>query len=727
MAKLRRQNRRLLPFACRGSLWARGLVLSAFCLLLSSAWAPTGELGAEPSPPPQRPFDIITWNGGKFVYGVDYYPESWDESTLQKDAEMMQTAGINFVRMGEFAWTKMEPEEGHFDFIWLDHALKVLSAHGIKAVLGTPTAAPPAWLMAKYPDIAAMDRNGVRYRFGSRDNRCLNNPHYRAATRAIVTALAEHYKNNPAVLGWQIDNELGGPECYDPYCQRAFQDWCRKKYETLDAVNRAWGAIFWSHTYTAWSQIPLPWNTLGDVHNPGLALDYDRFFSDTTHDYLAMQVAILRRIAPNKPITHNEMGMFDGIDYSELDTSLDFVAWDNYPLFDPDFSDYFGAAIAHDLMRGGKHGQNFMVMEEQGGLPGWNTFWGKQAPAALYRVWAYQAIAHGADGISFFRWRTSPYGTEQYWQGVLDQDSYPNARYRMVAQMGREVQKLAPLLDGSTADGNVAVLVSPDSRWAFHIQPLVKDFDYNRELHDYYDAFRRAGIGADVLFPPADFAKYKVIAAPSLFVVTPELAAKLTRFVEGGGTLVLSFRSGVKDEHNEVTRQTLPGPFAKLAGIAIHEFDPQTNQKQELIESDGGRFPAHVWFDVLTPTTARTLATYADDFYAGKAAVTENHFGGGHVYYVGTESGSKQFYNQLANRVLKEAGVKPGPQLPVGVEFQERVKPGARIMFLLNYTNQTRSVHLGRSLQNALTDAMEPSSVDLQPYGVKVLVERAAQ
>jgi beta-galactosidase len=702
-------------------------MFSALSVLCMALWLSRVAIAAPATTTAKKPFDIIAWNGGKFVFGVDYYPESWDEATLEKDAVMMHAAGINFVRMGEFAWTKMEPEEGHYDFAWLDHALNVLNAHGVRAVLGTPTAAPPTWLMAKYPDIAAMDQNGVRYRFGSRDNRCLNNPHYLAATRAIVTAMAEHYKDNPAVMGWQIDNELGGPKCYDPYCLRAFQEWCRRKYGRLDALNRAWGTVFWSHTYTDWSQIPLPWNTLFGVHNPALELDFDRFFSDSTHQYLAMQAGILRHIAPNKPITHNEMGMFDGIDYSELSTSIDFVAWDNYPMIRAasGFADYFGPAMGHDLMRGAKYGQNFMVMEEEGGLPGWNMFWGRQAPAALYRVWTYQAIAHGADGISFFRWRTSPYGTEQYWEGVLDQDSYANARYRMVAQIGKEVQRLAPLLDGSTVRSQVAVLVSPDSRWAFHIQTLVKGFSYDRELHDYYDAFRRAGISADMIFPSADFSKYKVIAAPSLFVVTPALTEKLTHFVEAGGTLVLTFRSGVKDEHNDVTRQTLPGPFATMAGIAIHEFDPQISQEQHLVEPDGTRFPARVWFDVLTPITAQALATYGDDFYAGKAAVTENHYGHGRVYYVGTESGSKQFYNQFANRILAEAGVPLGPTLPVGVELQAREKAGSRIMFLLNYTNQTQSIHLGRSLRNALTDAMEPSSLDLEPYGVMVLVEHA--
>lgn len=696
-----------------------------------------------------KPFDLIDWNGGKFIYGADYYPESWDEARWEKDASMMHDAGINLVRLGEFAWTKMEPEEGKFDFAWLDRALKVLNGHGIKAVLGTPTASPPAWLMAKYPDIAAMDENGVRYRYGSRDNRCLNNPHYLEATRRIVTAMAEHYKNHPGVIGWQIDNELGGPYCYDPYCLAAFQKWCRTKYTTLEALNQAWGTVFWSHTYTAWSQIPLPWNTLSGVHNPSLELDYHRFFSDSTLGYLKLQADLLRKIAPGKAITHNEMGTFDDIDYSEFNTAIDFVAWDNYPMFGEDYSSYTGPALAHDLMRGSKSNQNFMVMEEQAGLPGWTTFWGRQAAPGLYRLWAYQAIAHGADGMCFFRWRTSPYGTEQYWQGILDQDSYPNARYQTVMKMGQEVGKLADLIHGSKVVAPIGLLISPDSRWAFHIQPLVKDFDYTRQLHLYYDPLRKAAINVDVLFPESDFSPYKLIIAPSLFVVTPKLAVELAGFVRTGGTLILSYRSGVKDEHNVITSQTLPGPLAEMAGIAIHDFDPQTNQKQEITlgvapaaegdrgeaspsgeepgargqarEAPGLHYPARVWFDILDPAAAQTLATYGDGYYAGKPAVTENHFGRGRVIYVGTESSSALFYSRLLSLAVRQAGITIGPRVPDGVELAAREKDGKQILFLLNYTDRARSVRLEQPYRDALTGEPERPQVEIPALDLRVL------
>lgn len=688
--------------------------------VLMSAFTFSARPRGVPATEPPKPFDLIQWNGGKFIYGVDYYPEHWNETQWENDAKMMQAAGINFVRLAEFAWVKMEPAEGKFDFAWLDRALQVLNAHGIKAVLGTPTASPPAWLYAKYADIAAMDENGVRYRYGSRRNYCLHSPNFIAATRRIVTAMAQHYKNHPGVLGWQIDNELGDPNCYDAASRAAFQRWCRKKYKTLDTLNAAWGTIFWGHTYLAWSEIPLPWNTLGKAYNPSLALDHRRFHSAATHDYLKLQAAILRQISPAKAITHNDMGMYDGVDYSVLNQPLDFVAWDNYPMLQKDYANYFAPGLAHDLMRGSKDNQSFMIMEQQGGIPGWSVFRGRQAAPGLYRVWAFQAVAHGADGICYFRWRTSRYGTEQYWQGILDQDSYPNARYQIVSQTGKELANLTELLRGSKVVAPVALLVSPDSRWAFHIQPLAEKFDYNQQLHLYYDAFRRLGLNVDVLFPQGDFSGYKIIVAPSLFVVDKALTEKLANYVKDGGTLILGFRSGVKDEHNIVTDQVLPGPLAEMAGIEIHDFDPQTNQEQEVAGPDGVGRPARVWFDILTPTTARPVLSYTKGYYAGKVAMTANRFGKGRVYYVGTEL-TPEVYLEGAKLEAQGAGIPLGPELPEGVEMAVREKAGKRIIFLLNYTEKAQTVAFEQAYKNALTGETEPAQVQIPAFGVKVL------
>jgi beta-galactosidase len=684
-------------------------------MLVAGAWAEQKT--------PSKPFDLIEWNGGKFVYGVDYYPEAWPESQWEKDAQMMQDAGINFVRMAEFAWVKMEPQEGQFDFSWLDRALKILNAHGIKAVLGTPTASPPAWLYARYPDIAAMDAKGVRYRYGSRRDYSLHSKNFLLATTRIVTAMAEHYKNHPGVMGWQIDNELGGPKSYDPATRAAFQEWSERKYKTLGALNQAWGTVFWGHTYQTWSEIPLPGNTLGDAYNPALALDFSRFHSDSTREYLELQTKILRKIAPKQAITHNEMGMYDGVDYYDLSRPLDFVAWDDYPMFGKDYSNYMGPALAHDLMRGAKQNQNFMVMEQQGGLPGWSAFWGRQAAPGLYRVWAYQSVAHGADGVCYFRWRTSRYGTEQYWQGVLDQDSYPNDRYKIVSQTGHELARLTDLLHGSKVVSPVAILVSPDSRWAFQIQPLVEGFDYNRQLHHFYDAFRRAGVSVDVAFPQSDLSSYKVLVAPALFVLNEQLLEKLKQGVKNGATLILTYRSGVKDAHNEVTDQTLPGPLAEMAGIAIHDFDPHINQEQEVVGPGDAHYPAGVWYDILTPSTAETLATYGHGFYNGKAAITENTYGQGRVYYVGTESPSPELYDRLVARAAQESSISLGPVPPAGVEVAMREKDGKKIVFLLNYNDKPQTVSLGTVYENALTGATESRNVEVPAWDVKVLTK----
>jgi len=688
--------------------------LASACIVISSA--ARSQQATAP-----KPFDLIEWNDGKFIYGADYYPEAWPESQWEKDAAMMREAGINVVRMGEFAWVKMEPQEGHFDFAWLDRAIELLSAHGIRTVLGTPTASPPAWLYAKYPGIAAMDATGVRYRFGSRRNYCIHSPDFFSATTRIVTAMAEHFKSNAAVIGWQIDNELGNPKCYDPASQAAFQAWCQRKYRSLDALNSAWGTVFWGHTFESWAEIPLPWNTPFATSNPSLALDFDRFWSDSTHAYLDLQAALLRRIAPGQAITHNEMGTFPDVDYSDLNRSIDFVAWDNYPTFQKDYAQYAGVGLAHDLMRGSKSNQNFMIMEQQAGDGGWSVFFGRQAPASLYRVWAYQSVAHGADGICYFRWRTSRFGTEQYWEGILDQDSYRNSRYAMVSQVGKELQQLTPLLRESTVASPAALLVSPDSRWAQQIQPGVEDFDYDRQLHDYYDALRRAGVSVDVVFPTSSLSAYRLVIAPVLLVSDRALVDKLHAFVGSGGTLVLTFRSGVKDEHNVVTDQTLPGAFADLAGVAIHEFDPQVNEEQEVVGPGESRFPARTWSDILSPRTARVLATFGKGYYADKPAITENQWRKGWVYYVGTESKSPLFYDRLISLAANRSRIALNAHIPAGVELAVRQKGGTKIVFVLNYTGTDQTAPLDEAYQNALTGRPEPMDVPVPAYDVKVL------
>lgn len=415
-------------------------------------------LAAQP-PAGQQPVDLITLNGGKFLYGTYYYPDHWPETMWEKDAEMMQAAGINLIKTGEGAWATFEPSEGQFDFSWMDRAIKVFSAHGIKFILGTPSYSPPAWLYAKYPDVGSMDIHGVRYRFGQRQVQNLSSRHYVEAVKRMVTAEGEHYANNPNVLAFSIDNEIGGQFSYDDLTRADFNDWLKKKYGTIQNVSKAWGGAFWGMELSAWDQVPIPWND--ETPNPSMALDFRRFHNDLTDDFMAMQADILSKTAPAKPTTHNGMGMYDDVDYSQMFAPLSFAAWDHYPPYSSQtFADYFSGDIGNDVTRGEKQ-QNFMVMEQMMGIGAWDKYFSMNPEPPLFRTWSYQAIAHGADAINYYRWRQNWFGTEQLTIGILNWDSYATDRYKVVTQLGKELPEITKLLQGSTVVSDAAILLSP--------------------------------------------------------------------------------------------------------------------------------------------------------------------------------------------------------------------------------------------------------------------------
>ncbi len=636
----------------------------------------------------KQPLDLIALNGGKFLYGTYYFPDHWPEEMWEKDAQMMQDAGINLIKTGEGAWATFEPSEGQFDFAWMDRAINVFAAHGIKVILGTPSYSPPAWLYAQYPDVGAMDIHGVRYRFGVRQVQNLSSPHYIAAVKRIVTAMGEHYANNPNVIAFSIDNEIGGQFSYDDLARADFNEWLKKKYGTIQNVSKTWGGAFWGMELSAWDQVPIPWND--ETPNPSMALDFRRFHNDQTNEFMAMQADILGKTAPGKATTHNGMGMYDDVDYSQLFAPLSFAAWDHYPPYSTQtFADYFAGDMGNDLTRGSKQ-QNFMVMEQMMGMGAWDKYFTMNADPPLYRTWSYQAIAHGADAINYYRWRQNWFGTEQLSIFILNWDSYAGDRYKVVAQMGHELPKVTKLLQGSTVESDAAILISPDSRWSFRIQQHTDKFSYNALVLDYYRALRQLRTNVDMVFPQQDFSRYKLIVAPALLVVDRKLGAKLDAFVKNGGTLVLTYLSGYKDENNWDTQTTLPGLLKpEPRDAAIHDFDPQIEQKQEIVMSDGTRYPAEIWYDILTPEGAETLATYANRYYKGQAAITKNHYGKGTTYYVGTKVPSQEFYQKIMTSALKEAGIKPGEIVPYGVQVATRQKGNQKIYFVLNYEDKT--------------------------------------
>jgi beta-galactosidase len=489
-----------------------------------------------------------------FYYGADYYPEHWPEAHWPEDARLMAEAGFNVVRLAEFAWALMEPQDGRFDFSWLDRAIDALSAHGMQVVLGTPTASPPPWLMAKQEDLFLVQKSGVRLTYGLRREYCPNNPLYQEHSARIVAHMAGHYRDNTAVIGWQIDNEFGD-RCYCAICRRHFQDWLRKRYGSLDQLNARWGTVFWGHIYSEWSQIPVPLESARS-HNPGLNLDYYRFMSDSYRAYQKMQIDIIRESNPQHFITHNLMGFkYPFLNNYDMTEDLDFVSWDNYwrmqwnmeAAVHPSF-----VALNHDTMRGLKK-QNFWVMEQQSGGGGWEMVSIPPKPGEL-RLWTYQSIAHGADGIVYFRWRTCRHGTEQYWHGILDHHGMPGRRYAETALVGKELQKIGDLVAGSSISPQVAIMQSYDTRFAFQIQPNNPRFQYERHIQDIYDGFFAQNIPLEIVSEKDSLSGYQVVIVPAMYVLAEETAANLEQFAAAGGIVVFTPRTGRFGGQNEWRR-----------------------------------------------------------------------------------------------------------------------------------------------------------------------------
>jgi beta-galactosidase len=663
-----------------------------------------------------------------FHYGVDYYPEHWPEERWPLDARMQREAGFNTVRLAEFAWSRMQPSQSQFDFAWLDRAIDVLAAEGMQVVLGTPTAAPPAWLIEQDSTILPVDEGGRRVSFGGRRHYCPTHSGFRLATERIVTAMAERYAEHAAVIGWQIDNEYGGnntARCYCDCCRAAFHAWLQRHYGSLERLNDTWGTVFWSQEYTTWEQIPLPLPTSG-IHSPSLLLAHRRFASDAFVAYQQVQLDLLRALAPRHWVTTNLMRAFTPLDYAAIAQPLDFVAWDNYPRsrrvpgLHPD-----QVAFTHDLMRGLRH-QNFWVMEEQSGACGWEIMKTTPRPGEI-RLWAYQAVGRGADGIIFFRWRTARFGAEEYWHGILDHDGKPNRRYQEVKRTGAELKLLGPLLDGSQVQASVALLRAYDVLWALEIQPHHPDLVYDEIQQAWFNGFYTRGVQTDIVSPRDDISGYGIVVAPALFLADEVLAERLETFVQHGGTLILTFRSGVKDPENVVTERTLPGVFSRLCGVEVAEYDcaevgDVRRVELRLPSRDPLKCSATWWVDALRPTGAAVLGTHASEYLAGQPAVTENAFGAGHAMYVATHldaSGIAAIVDYVAARA--ELDMLATQSIP-GVEISSRRSADREFVFLLNHADEPATITLDDPGTDAVGGTPVSGEITLLPRDVRVVV-----
>ncbi len=679
----------------------------------------------------------LTW----FPYGSCYYPEHCPEAFWERDAERMAAAGFNLARMAEFAWTRMEPEPGRFDFSLFDRAIETLAGRGVKSMLCTPTAAPPRWFTAAHPDSLRVDGSGRALSHGSRQHVSAAHPAYREASRRITSAMAEHFAENPHVVGWQTDNEF---HCHfhDDHSEAArvgFVAWCKDKFDgDIAALNHAWGTAFWSQEYDHFDQLLTPKPNAPTHVNPAHRLDHLAFLSDATAAFQRDQTEILRAANPRWWITHN--GVFADLDYrGSFAEDLDFLGFDSYPMFwnDPAERPALDAARL-DRIRGWTG--NFVVPEQQSGAGGQSGTTGEgsymlDAPApGEMRQMALRSIARGCDGLLFFRWRTARFGAEQHWLGLLDADDRPSRRYGEAAGLGEELARLAPAIRGShvrvdaaTAGADFTLNAGFGSCALGLDEPETAAANVNRVLFD-------RGIASGSVFPADDLSGVKLYVLPHTTLFDPAWVEPLEAWVRGGGHLVVGAMTGNRDRQNNLVTSPPPGVLAGLAGVTVKDSRRinEAGVRPLLLRRDGeDDVRAEQWAEVLDPAEGtEVLARWApvpegaaDDGFAGRPAATVRGVGAGRVVYLGCWL-TPTTAEALLPPLLAAAGVEPIlPGLPAGVEAVQRVGPQGVVTFLLNPTQRAIDLPDLGDRRDLLRG--EPAARSLPAFGVVALAEPA--
>jgi len=669
------------------------------------------------------------------LHGADYNPDQWRNTPeiWDEDMRLMKLAHCNVMSVGIFSWAALEPEEGRFEFGWLDEIMDRLAENGAYAVLATPSGARPAWLSAKYPEVLRVQPNRQRNLHGRRHNHCYTSPIYREKTQIINRKLAERYKDHPALLVWHVSNEYGG-ECHCELCQEAFREWLKEKYEgDLDKLNHAWWTGFWSHTFTDWSQIESP-APHGENLIHGHNLDWKRFVTHQTVQFFKNEIAPLKEITPDIPVTTNFMGTYPGLDYWKFAPELDVISWDSYPQWHGEIPDSdLGASVGflHDINRSLKGGKPFMLMESTPSVTNWQRVAKLKRPG-MHLLSSIQAVAHGSDTVQYFQWRKSRGCCEKFHGAVVDHCGHENTRvFRDVAEVGKVLEKLDKVV-GTTVRPEVAIIYDWENRWAMEDAQAIRRerVNYQFTCEQHYKTFWQEGIPVDVINMDCDFSKYKLLIAPMLYMVRPGVAERIEKFVASGGTFVTTYWSGIVDENDLCFLGGFPGPLRKVMGIWSEEIDALYDKDVNFAVPVPGNvlnlskeYKAMELCDLIHAETAEVLATYKCDFYKGRPALTVNKFGDGKTYYIAFRSGL-DFLSDFYKQLIKDLDISKvlDTELPEGVTAQKRSDGENDYIFIMNFSSEERKVNLpNESFMDMLNGNKVEGEITLSGYGVRIL------
>ena len=690
------------------------------------------------------------------LYGGDYNPDQWPEETLIEDIEFFKETNINVVTLPVFSWALLQPNEDTYNFEWLDRILKLMKDNDIYVCMATSTAVQPTWMSKKYPEILPTDIEGRKRKFGGRVKFCPNSEKYREFSTKLARKLAEKYKDYSNIIAWHIGNEYDN-YCYCEKCEKKFQEWCKNKYKTIENVNKAWNMNFWGHTLYSFDEIVAP-SALSEIwfgydkqctNFQGIAIDYNRFMSDSILECYLGEYEILKNITPDIKITTNLMGTFKPLDYFKWAKHMDIVSWDNYPSLTSIPSEI---ALRHDLMRSLKAGEPFMLMEQTPNQQNWQPYNSVKRPGVM-RLLSYQAVAHGADTVMFFQLRQSIGACEKYHAAVIPHSNNANTRsFKECAFLGEELKNLGDVILDSRLDAKVAIVFDWDNWWAveFSSGPSIA-LKYVEQIEKYYKAFHNLNIAVDFVEGNSNLSKYSLVIAPVLYMLKEGVSDNFKKYVSKGGNFITTYFSGYVNENDLVTIGGYPAELRDMLGLWIEEIDALTPEMsnsiefintitnsnvnnvnidnnytyntfdQALLNSMKSSYKCDLVCDIINLEGATPLAVYGSDFYKGRPVLTSNKYGNGLAYYIGA-SPTQELLNDFALTLSKEMNLLNGFEIKEGVEITQRFKNNYFLTFILNHNDYKINLNLAdNEYINLLNNQYIKNSINLNPKDVAIL------